>query len=450
VPIPQPIDAPADWSNEFELCRAWTRLPRSIHLSTTDGRSVDFIHLGVWTHGLGPDFRNALICIDNGPVIEGSIELHLRSHGWIEHGHHLDPAYNQVVLHVVTRFDATEIRRADGKLVPTVVLDASFRRMITANIDWSIVGGEVCAEHIARDQGDVIRDIIGRLGDIRLSARTAAVEGSLQSAAPEPVLFGMLMDALGYSRNRDGMRAVVDAVPWSVVTSVAQRGPHAFADLTALLLGVGGYLPMSDIEGEHAGISAKAIRECATRWTALSASFGLESIPPTIWQMGRVRPGNHPALRLVQAASLVAATGGRISAAILEPLRLGLEPSRALQDLVAANIDTRLGDDRARAIAVNVVMPFAFGLGQQMGDTELINQAGTIWESMPGAESNERTRRATRQVAGEAGIRRQGARIQQGLIHLDRTLCEPRRCFECPVASLVLSETGSPTATTLG
>ena len=59
-------------------------------LVTTDGRSVDVIHLGTWTHGFGPDFRNAVISIDNGPAEHGSVELHLRTRGWMDHRHHLE------------------------------------------------------------------------------------------------------------------------------------------------------------------------------------------------------------------------------------------------------------------------------------------------------------------------------------------------------------------------
>jgi hypothetical protein len=38
-------------------------------------------------------------------------------------------------------------------------------------------------------------------------------------------------------------------------------------------------------------------------------------------------------------------------------------------------------------------------------------------------------------------MRRLGARLQQGLIHLDQSLCAPRRCFECPIAAVVVRET---------
>lgn len=432
--------APADWANEFELCRAWTRLARSLPLTTTDGRSVDLIHLGVWTHGLGPDFRDALLCIDNGPVVSGAIEIHLRSRGWVEHGHHLDPAFNTVELHVVAQYDPVEIRRADGRLVPTIVLNAAMTGPVPEPADWSIVGGEVCAERLALDKPALIRDAIGRLGDRRMSERTATIEGLLQTETPEPVLFRRLLDALGYTRNRTGMSEVAGRVPWAVVAAIARRGNTASADLAALLLGVGGYLPMSDVEIERAGLDPSTAAGLTPAWQRMQHDFGLDAVPATIWELGRIRPGNHPALRLVQAAALVAACEGQLSGHLLEPIREGVDPSGEVQLLVARFADLRLGEDRARAIATNVLLPFAFALGQQIGDTELITRAGEIWEAMPGAESNEHTRRATRQVSGEVGIRRQGARIQQGLILLDRTLCEPRRCFECPIASLVLAE----------
>jgi hypothetical protein len=102
-----------------------------------------------------------------------------------------------------------------------------------------------------------------------------------------------------------------------------------------------------------------------------------------------------------------------------------------------------LGNDRARAIATNVLVPFGFALASQSGDADLAESTARVWESLPGAESNERTRRAVRQVTGDVGMKRLGARLQQGLIHLDQTLCAPRRCYECPIAAIVVQESAA-------
>ncbi|HEX5500065.1 MAG TPA: DUF2851 family protein, partial [Thermomicrobiales bacterium] len=109
---------------EIAISAAWHdgRIPA--RLRTTDGRAVDVIHRGQWSHGLGPDFTDAMLVFDGREVRNGAVEIHLRTRGWTEHGHHLDPQYNQVILHVVARHDGAETRRADGGLTPIVDLAA--------------------------------------------------------------------------------------------------------------------------------------------------------------------------------------------------------------------------------------------------------------------------------------------------------------------------------------
>ena len=49
-----------------------------------------------------------------------------------------------------------------------------------------------------------------------------------------------------------------------------------------------------------------------------------------------------------------------------------------------------------------MLIPFGFALASQTGDAELAESTARVWESLPGAESNERTRRAVRQITGES------------------------------------------------
>mgnify|MGYP000135289984 CR=1 FL=1 len=55
---------------------------------------------GHWNHGAGPDFKEADIEL-NGLRIMGDVEIHLYREDWWRHGHDVDPAYDNVVLHVV-------------------------------------------------------------------------------------------------------------------------------------------------------------------------------------------------------------------------------------------------------------------------------------------------------------------------------------------------------------
>ena len=429
---------------EIDLCRAWLRLPRSIALTTTTGQSVDVIHLGTWTHGLGPDFRDAIVAFDGGPAQHGSVELHLRSRGWIDHRHHLDPRYNDVILHVAGADDSAEIRRADGKVIPTVVLDIQATAGASSAADWSIVGGDVCAERLSRENPGLIRGILARLGDARMTARAARIESLLTDAPPEAVLYAEVLDALGYASNRQPMRELVERLPWHVVTALPASGGGPFAGLCATLLGAAGFLPMSDREIGLAGLEPAVALGLAEDWRGVRSDWGIEPLPATSWSLARIRPANHPIRRLVQAAAIMAGSALHPGSRCLGRLREGSDPTEDITDLVESSGAPAIGRDRARAMTTNVLIPFGFAVASQSADSDLAERTARLWESLPAAESNERTRRAIRQVTGDVGLKRFGARVHQGLIHLDQTLCAPRRCYECPIAATVVHDAAAP------
>ncbi len=122
-----------DAYTELAVSRAWNaQWLRPEALRTTDGQPVTVVYRGRWTFGFGPDFQGAMIAFGQ-ELRQGDVEVHLRPSGWREHGHHLDPAYNGVILHVVLdaephpRVDVRPCRRQDGATVPTLVLGPVLR-----------------------------------------------------------------------------------------------------------------------------------------------------------------------------------------------------------------------------------------------------------------------------------------------------------------------------------
>jgi hypothetical protein len=71
-------------------------------LKDKNGDSITVLSPGIYNHDSGPDFFNARIIIA-GTVWAGNIEIHTLSSHFEIHGHHSDPAYNNVILHVVQR-----------------------------------------------------------------------------------------------------------------------------------------------------------------------------------------------------------------------------------------------------------------------------------------------------------------------------------------------------------
>ena len=413
-----------------------------------DGRSVEIVHRGTWTHGFGPDFRDAMISFDGTELASGSVELHLRTSGWRAHGHHLDPRYNDVVLHVVLMDDGAETRRLDGKILPVLELPPECHELIRprTDVDWSLVGGDVCAATIARERPAAIREAIWRLGDTRLGAKVARLEARLLSRPPAEVLYAEIWDGLGYSANREPMQELARLLPLNAIESVlaivapAERRAAA----AGLLFGVAGFLPISPPDANAAGWTPADSAAAEDAWRRFGSAWYGSTLPSTAWTRARVRPANHPALRLAAGASLLAGAAEGLLPAMLTAVRDGVDVPGLLREHAVSNGRTLLGDDRATGIVVNAVIPFALALAEHTGDFALGEAAAKLWEGLPAAESNELTRRAARQVAGDVRISGLGARGQQGLIQLDQTLCRPRRCFECPIAAVVLHKRDVP------
>ncbi len=70
-------------------------------LLTLDGRGLRILHPGFRSVEGGPDFRQAIVQIGDNSPVTGDIEVDLRSSGWRGHRHHENPAFKNVILHVL-------------------------------------------------------------------------------------------------------------------------------------------------------------------------------------------------------------------------------------------------------------------------------------------------------------------------------------------------------------
>ena len=89
-------------------------------LKTTDGRDIHIISPGMIHHDAGPDFKQAVIRI-NDYIWAGDVEIHVNGSDWFKHKHQYDSKYLSVILHVVYQADM-EIVRKDNELIPTLEL----------------------------------------------------------------------------------------------------------------------------------------------------------------------------------------------------------------------------------------------------------------------------------------------------------------------------------------
>jgi hypothetical protein len=432
---------------EIALCALWRDQAFEQPPCTVDGRPIEVVNRGVWTHGFGPDFRDAMILFDERDLQCGSIELHHRTSGWHHHGHYADPRYDDVILHVVHTHDGRETRRHDGRLVPVLELGSSISHLTTTAAtgpdDWSRFGGPACAPELAASRPDVISGILHHLGDARLAMKAASIEALLTVMTPSEALYQKLCDGLGYRDNRAPMISLARHIPLSslealLAVHVRERRRNV---AMGVLFGAAGFCPLSPSDAHLGQISPEDVRPIEQAWMHRGTPWHDQAMAPTAWTRARVRPANHPAARLAALATILvnAVDRGGLVAALLAPLYEGNDPIQTLRDLAMAD-RPMLGSDRAGTIVANALVPFAVALAEHTSDTTLLDAASSTWERLPAGGANEVLRRTGRQVAGKTTLRRLGARGQQGLIHLDSTLCAPRRCYECPIAHRVLAE----------
>ena len=99
---------------------------------TVRGDDVEIIYAGIHNRDAGPDFLNARLRINDREWI-GNVEIHVKASDWRRHGHDADPAYGNVILHVVG-VDDMRVSRGDGSEIPQTVVTfpESFYRMYEA------------------------------------------------------------------------------------------------------------------------------------------------------------------------------------------------------------------------------------------------------------------------------------------------------------------------------
>ena len=158
----------------------------------------------------------------------------------------------------------------------------------------------------------------------------------------------------------------------------------------------------------------------------------------TAWQRARIRPANHPLVRPLprQASSPRRHPVGVARDHAGNP-DLEAGPVAGLRALALSHSGPGVGEDRALEMVASSLIPLALAMPAHSGRRHSPTRPPASGSVTPAPRSTP-PRAAARQVAGSAPLGKIGARGAQGLLHLDTTLCQPRRCFECPIAAAEL------------
>lgn len=179
----------------------WLRFaPEFRYCRTTANEQVEIMTTGTLNYGDGPDFHLARVTYQ-GITQYGDIELHLKCSDWYTHKHHLDPAYNSVILHVVLdESNAAPVLREDGTKVPTVAIGNKIPSKFLSTIRESVGQNELSCKNVIRNiSPKVIEKQLEIASDLYLEQKKQQLLTDYDVSLP-PSMAWMKMVFIGWAR----------------------------------------------------------------------------------------------------------------------------------------------------------------------------------------------------------------------------------------------------------
>jgi hypothetical protein len=411
---------------------------------TDTGQWLNIIFPGRVSNTGGCDFKDAVFAV-NGRIISGNIEVHSRSSHWRSHGHYQNPKYNNIVLHVVWQLDSqTPTLLQNGRVIPTICLGSFIDSPLDELAYLPTNASSSCAAAGTYLNTNSLNKLLTIAGVKRFKAKTASFRKALNKEDAGQVVYQGIARALGYAQNAEPCQELARRLP---VSKLIKNGkPKVDFCNQALLLGHAGLLPSQ----RHRSVKEREAIKLEKIWQSAGITGTMKAAD---WCFFRVRPDNFPTRRLVALSCLISRyhKSGLLRGILrlIKKAPAGTE-RRWLEDGLAVagrgywenhfdfgvttgRASALLGYEKASAIVINTILPFAAAWAELDSDPKLKNKAGEIYGRYPGTGDNELTRYMKQQLRLRPDIRL-GACQQQGLIHIFNAYCRRRNCSRCPVA----------------
>lgn len=393
-------------------------------MRTNTGQSLEIIDTGLSNPHAGPDFFNAKIKLD-GVLWVGNVEIHQHSSDWYKHGHHTNPSFNSIILHVASIID-TEITRHHGDVIPQLQL--------------------TCPEHIQSNYHDLLHTdkyppcfrIIPSLPTItihawmdtlqveRLEQKSIQLKERLQRCDQhwEDALFITLARNFGFGVNNDAFEQWARRIP---LRGVDKHRDNLF-QIEALFFGQAGFL--QDNNGDEYYLKLKK------EYTYLAHKFELTPMDTNLWRFLRLRPSNFPHIRIAQLAYLYHREYHLLSKlmetetlnGINNLLKSGTSEywlSHYTFGNKTSSFPKTLSNSSLELIVINTVITFLYAYGKHKGNPMLCARAAHFLETLK-PENNYITR-----MWESCGISSQHAGDSQALIQLKKAYCDKKKCLYC-------------------
>ena len=432
-----------------------------------EGQSLVISSPGWWNLEAGPDFRNAELFV-NGERMCGDVEIHLNSDDWYHHGHHLDPRYNSVVMHVVLYKSQQLCRKQNGEVVKQLEMKDFLLeelRLLQQKIPiyqfpfGPEVNVRLCRKFLEEQEEDSVVKLLDSAGDLRMRHKKQDYLNRMEATGFGQAFYEGIMEGMGYKQSRYAFRELAKRVPLEELLQYDQSGRRGIDSMAAVLLGTAGLLQdigqtKFDAETNH------YVEEIRRYWKKAEPRFLERRLIGFCWYPSSTRPANFPARRLTAIAAFLHYMGGSFLTGLLQPLQKPPETLRFREILRGwltlfgrpihiywsyhfqfdghkFSAPRRLiGKERSKILIVNVVLPALLAWAETQKDNRLEEILHQVYRNHPRLCENSITRLMKHRLFGE-GVRSKTlictAHRQQALHHFFYDFCDNREssCSRC-------------------
>jgi hypothetical protein len=401
------------------------RLYHSEHLRTTCGQNLEIIHPGTRNIHAGPDYSDARIRAGH-LVWAGNVEIHTCSGDWKKHGHHLDPAYNNVILHVVHQYRGEVVNASGGHIFTCVI---SFPQQIYFRYEKLVGcnGWLPCEHHITNVPDTLRRRWLIQLSRGRLEKKSDPVCKLLKDRrlSREETFYRVLAAGFGLPNNSLPFLLLSSRVPYLLLCEIRD----SLSDLEALFFGHSGLV---DAVQDPSSYSDRLLEH----YRRLSTRLSTRPVPAHLWHFHRLRPPAFPTVKLALFSALIhqrlpleQTILRATSLAELEQMfrvkASSFWDSHYLFGKSALPVPRYLGVQSVQILIINSVVPYLHALGRAEMQKSYMDRARNLLQEVE-AESNYIIKNWIK-----FGVKPRNAQETQGLIQLYRAYCSRKQCLQC-------------------
>jgi len=414
----------------------WEKMLAGQQFTMINGEKCFISKPGIKGNRDGPDFEGTELVINNKHII-GNTEIHLRSGDWYKHKHHKDSAYDNIILHVVLKYDYP-IYNKQNFLIPTIELSETeiLKLYKYYNKHLTFLGNDLnCRNYLSNINNIRFAEIIECLAKERLNRKVAEIKHMLEQNNYDwqETTWKAIAKTFGNPHNSVSMEWLSNTIQWKQLCRAETN-----LSIEAILFGQAGFL---NDNFKIVDTYKTKLKQEYSHWKTL---FSLKPIDLNSWKFNPIRPSSMPKVRLAQLAIIIYRYPNLFEEIISKTTKnefynLFQQPnSNYWSNSISANKNQPLkmeiiGQSGTDMIIINFVIPVMLAYYDYSGKTTIKNSAWDILKDIK-PEKNK----IINIFAQHANIIISNAFHTQGLLELYSRLCNNYLCNKCPIMTTIL------------